>query len=88
MFFKNKIVKNKSDWDKVHPLPQDCLTELRWWMANLSKWNGRSILPQAPEHCIFVDASDKGWGGVFRDQTVQGLWTADERSQSINWRES
>ncbi|KAG2171248.1 hypothetical protein INT43_004102 [Umbelopsis isabellina] len=55
--------------------------------TNLNQWNGRSLLPQTPEHCVFVDASDKGWGGVFRKQVVQGLWTAEERSQSINWRE-
>jgi hypothetical protein len=87
MYFKNNVVKNVRDWDKTYPLPQACLTELRWWLSNLSQWNGRSLLPQTPEHCIFVDASDKGWGGVFQDRVVQGLWTADERVQSINWRE-
>jgi hypothetical protein len=87
MFFKNKMVKNQRDWDNEFPLPQDCLTELRWWLTNLSQWNGRSLLPQTPEHCIFVDASDKGWGGVFQNQVVQGLWAAQEKDQSINWRE-
>ncbi|KAG2181852.1 hypothetical protein INT44_008668 [Umbelopsis vinacea] len=57
------------------------------WMDNLRKWIGRSLLPQASEYSIFVDASDKGWGSVFRNQVVQGLWKAKERAQSINWRE-
>lgn len=87
MHFKNNTVKSVRDWDKTYPLRQACLTELQWWMTNLSQWNGRSLLPQTPEHCVFVDASEKGWGGVFQNQTVQGSWTNEERSQSINWRE-
>ncbi|KAI9277317.1 hypothetical protein BC943DRAFT_364279 [Umbelopsis sp. AD052] len=30
MFFKNNMVKTKSDWDKAQLLPQECLSELRW----------------------------------------------------------
>jgi hypothetical protein len=87
MFFKNTSVTTVADWDKTKPLSQDCLEELHWWLTNLKKWNGRSLLPQTPEHSIYVDASDKGCGGVFQRQSVQGLWTPDESAQSINWRE-
>ncbi|KAJ2961348.1 hypothetical protein NQZ79_g3425 [Umbelopsis isabellina] len=48
---------------------------------------GHSLLPQAPKYCILVDTSDKDWGGAFQHRVVQGLWTADGRFQSINWRE-
>lgn len=48
---------------------------------------GHSLLPQAPKYCILVDTSDKDWGRAFQHRVAQGLWTADGRFQSINWRE-
>jgi hypothetical protein len=87
MFFKNNSVKTRTDWDRLLPLPHNCLEELRWWLTNLSQWNGRTLLPTNHEHTIYVDASDKGWGGVYRQKSVQGLWTGEEAAQSINWRE-
>ena len=38
-------------------------------------------------HTLWVDASDKGFGGVWQNKTVQGLWSHDEATQSINWQE-
>jgi hypothetical protein len=85
--FKNASVKRPADWDKATTLPQQCLEELRWWLTNLSKWNGQSLLPQLPSHTVYVDASNLGWGGSYQGTTVQGLWTQEEAGQSINWRE-
>jgi hypothetical protein len=70
MFFKNNSVKTRTDWDRLLPLPNNCLEELRWRLTNLSQWNGRSLLPTNHEHTIYIDASDKGWGGVYRQKSV------------------
>jgi hypothetical protein len=64
MYFKNSSVKTNKDWDLPIALPPDCLQELKWWLKNLSKWNGRSLLTQTPTHTMYVDASNLGWGGV------------------------
>jgi hypothetical protein len=87
MYFKNSSVKKNKDWDLPIALPPDCLQELKWWLKNLSKWNGRSLLTQTPTHTMYVDASNLGWGGVYRNQSVQGLWSTEEAAESINWRE-
>lgn len=87
LYFKNQTVKTPADRVRLLQIPDDCLRELDWWNKNLQKWNGRSILPQSPEHTLPVDASNLGWGGVFRDHSVQSLWSKDEACESINWRE-
>ncbi|KAG2217076.1 hypothetical protein INT45_013103 [Circinella minor] len=85
--FKIQNVHHNQGWDRLLPLPQNCLDELTWWHQNLTKWNGRSLLPLTPQHTMYVDASDYRWGGVYHQQVVQGHWTTQERAQSINWRE-
>lgn len=56
-------------------------------MENLQLWNGRSIIPQAPKHALYVDASDRGWGAHWRNKRISGLWSREEAQQPINWRE-
>jgi hypothetical protein len=39
--------------------------DLRWWKANMAKWNGKSIIPPQVDLTLDVDASDKGLGAIF-----------------------
>lgn len=87
MFWKNSAVRSSADWDTPRSLSPECIQELQWWYKNLHKWNGRSMMPQSPAHTIHVDASNKGWGGVYQGQVVHGRWTQEEAKESINWRE-
>ncbi|KAG1360263.1 hypothetical protein G6F60_014396 [Rhizopus arrhizus] len=89
---KNQTVHSTSDWDTKHQLTLECIKELRWWQRNLLLWNGKSILPQTPQHTIFVDASNTGWGCSLSlpnqpPLTAYGHWTHQEARMSINWRE-
>lgn len=87
MRFKNQIVKRLNNWDRHHQLTQGCTKELQWRVENLQLWNGRSIIPQAPKHALYVDASDRGWGAHWRNKRISGLWSREEAQQPINWRE-
>lgn len=61
--------------------------ELRLWLSQVRLWNGRSILPPEPQEVVTSDASDAGWGAVWREQSTGGRWSADERAMHINYRE-
>lgn len=87
LYYKNQMVKSTADWDKVLPLDQPSIEELKWWYDNLNKWNGRSILPTTPSATVYVDASNTGWGCHWKNQRAHGYWTHEESLQSINWRE-
>ena len=77
---------------KIHPRSRKYL-RFRWTTrrTNLqqrrSAWNGQSWISPRPQYTLFVDASDRGWGAVLDDTTVQQQWTAQEKTRSINWRE-
>jgi len=55
--------------------------DLRWWQANLAKFNGRAIVPTPPHATLDTDASEKGWGAVHfspegKRHECQGFYTA------------
>lgn len=84
--YKNQTVKYESHWDKPLKLPTECVQELAWW-ENLQKWNGRFLMNPSPEETIYVDASDRGWEGVYGSRVAQVLWPRQDPERSINWRE-
>ena len=53
-------------------LDRASLEELRWWMIEVRKWNGRSILPPQPDLIIETDASLLGWGAVSDNNSTGG----------------
>ena len=58
--------------------------ELRWWIANLEHWNGKTFLAASPDLVICCDASLKGWGAVCGSAGTQGLWSEVESTWHIN----
>ena len=36
--------------------------DLQWWRDHLNEWNGKAILPQAPDMFMEMDASLLRWG--------------------------
>jgi hypothetical protein len=55
--------------------------------AQLQTWNGQSFLRSLPQHKVFTDASDQGWGIVWNQRTWNGLWIQQEPLQHINYKE-
>lgn len=69
-------------WIALTPMMR---TDLQWWMIP-SRWaRGIPFRPPAFTETVFTDASTKGWGVVFRDQSWQGQW--QRQTQHINWLE-
>jgi Reverse transcriptase (RNA-dependent DNA polymerase)/DNA N-6-adenine-methyltransferase (Dam) len=84
---KNLALRRCPSWTSTVSLPAPALLELQWWHRQLQSWNGQSFLPATPQHEVFTDASDLGWGIVWHDQTWSGQWGPQEVSQHINWKE-
>ena len=74
-------------------LSQDCNADLNWWIRLLADWNGKSFFlhpdwtPSADVH-LFTDASaTRGWGAYNDGRWIQGEWTQQQLSNSIEWTE-
>jgi hypothetical protein len=84
---KNAALHHNQSWTAMIHLSQPALMELRWWYQQLQTWNGQSFLPTTPQHEVFTDASDSGWGIVWNNRTWKGLWTPHEAEYHINLKE-
>ena len=80
------LAKEQQNYAANLILPESALSELRWWVRNLSTWNGKSFLNPDPELDIVItsDASLLGWGAEGLGQTTQGRWSQTEMLQHIN----
>ena len=77
------LLVNKSYQAKV-TLTLNCLQELRWWILQMQRWNGKSIIFAGPDLTITSDASKKGLGAALGAKRVQGLCTSEEAGLHIN----
>ncbi|KAK3082557.1 hypothetical protein FSP39_012543 [Pinctada imbricata] len=58
--------------------------EIKWWLAHLESFNGKTILTPVPEMVIETDASKQGWGAYYNNTTIGGLWSIEEQQKHIN----
>ena len=68
-------------WDEV------CLQDLVWWADGSKLDQGTSLESVSPDLMFWSDASDMGWGAHLQGDVVSGLWSEEEKTYSINWRE-
>ena len=69
-------------------ISHEAIQELQWWVDNLEKWNGVSMLAMLPQNVIHTDVSKPGWSFVLDNAKIWfGLFTAFEQSLSNNSRE-
>ena len=65
--------------------------DIMWWHRFLPTWNGVSIIQSGPvsslELRLFTDASDMGFGGVYRDKWFFSGWRCGWGQLHINVRE-
>lgn len=74
------------NYDKHMNLPVTLLPDLRWWHNAIQRPFNR-IREDTHDLEIFSDASTTGWGAACGKGTASGLWSAQERSQHINYLE-
>ncbi len=86
---QQSLNKEKDNWEAQVHLSGEAKTELGWWLGELERWNGRAMLTPSPTVEVETDASDSGWGIAIRNSSFRtfGHWSAQERNQSINYRE-
>ncbi|MCG8672764.1 MAG: hypothetical protein MI867_25410 [Pseudomonadales bacterium] len=76
------------------PLCEPVVEEVQFWDRHFGRMDGQPIWPAdaVEESFVYSDASDSGWGGVFRRspfsaEIAQGYFVPAERRQSSTWRE-
>ena len=65
--------------------------DLQWWQDFLPEWNGVEIIQEHPlsshQLCFWTDASDLGFGALFRDSWIMSQWKEGWGAHHINIRE-
>lgn len=81
---KNQSLRQTLNYNSEISLSEEALTELDWWIHQLSHWNGRAILSCQPTIQIQTDASRWGWGAVSEQVPIGGPWLKEEKNLHIN----
>ena len=68
-------------------LDEDFWLDFEWWESFLPKWNGMGKWIQEQLEEVWTDASNRGFGGIWREETMAGHWFSSQREYHINWRE-
>ncbi|XP_073438898.1 uncharacterized protein [Dendrobates tinctorius] len=93
--FRSRILQRNIflQWDRSislleHPFLPSIQTResLKWWLTSTLVHLGWTF-PPVHWQVVSTDASPLGWGKVFRHLTVQGRWSRQESSLSINFLE-
>ena len=58
--------------------------DLRWWVNNLSHWNGRKVSQPFPYCVIEKNTSNIGWGAFLKGEAMGGCWGPEEQRLHIN----
>ncbi|KAG1037455.1 hypothetical protein G6F43_012861 [Rhizopus delemar] len=78
-------------WEAPFLLSNNSRTELTWWLTYVTDKNSlpiQRIDNPTPAITIHLDASDIAWGVSSPEIETTGYWTDEEKTQSINVRES
>lgn len=77
------LVINDGDFDGTMRIPLSIRSDLEWWSSHIMHANN-SIKTKKFSLTIFSDAPLTGWGAACNNRTG-GLWSAEERVNSINY---
>lgn len=84
---KTKALRaNGFDFSKSISLSPVAREDLNWWLKNLGSESVK-IESKIADHCIQTDASSFGYGGVYGDRKISGLWSPSEITLHINVKE-
>ena len=59
----------------------------QWWLRHPAVTAGVPLHPLPPDHHVFTDASETGWGAVLGSYSVTVPWTPEQAKWSSNQRE-
>ena len=81
---KSKAIKvHKGNYDSLMSLDENAIDNLVWWTKNtISAYN--EIFKGTPVANLYTDASNLGWGAVYRNKRTQGGWNRKEQQLHIN----
>ena len=82
------LARNWFDFDRSMALSPKVLTELKWWLDNVTTAYRPVHVPN-PEVVMSTDASFQGWGYHLKSTNAKfgGRWTVEERTHDINYLE-
>ena len=83
-FLKNRAFARTQSFETSLTISQEAKDELRWWIREVVKWNGRPVSLEPPHMEIETDVYLLGWGAHCRGKSTGGMWTAEERRAHIN----
>lgn len=72
------------DMETKIPISLEVLEAVHWWQNRTNLTAGVRIHPDQPDHLLYTDASNAGWGAHVGDLRAQGLWTQTEKAWHIN----
>ncbi|KAM4690422.1 uncharacterized protein WCC33_017807 [Rhinophrynus dorsalis] len=75
--------KDPANWYRRIPILTATRKELAWWIRKKNLTQGRP-LTEPPKQILTTDASCQGWGGVWNQKSVQGVWSDQEQKLHIN----
>ena len=80
---------SSKDYEHKIKLSPHSRLQIRWWLDNVDKKNGKPIRPEKPTVFIQTDASLVGWGAFDLKSCVSdgGRWTEAEGNFPINYLE-
>ena len=64
-------------------LSSEAKQELMWWKHNV-RFRSKKIRLGSPKFVLTTDASNEGWGAVFKGESTGGRWSESEKDQHIN----
>ena len=77
----------KGDWEEVIALEEWLLPHLAWWLDRENTTKGVSLTPFKPEHTLYTDASQWGYGATMGDLQISQQWYPEEAKLHSNNRE-
>ena len=79
----------RRDWayETMVDVTQERRSDLRWWIANVNRHNGRALEITQWDLTIESDASKMGWGASCQGVRTEGPWSVQETSDTINYLE-
>ena len=87
-FHLNMYWKNRKNLFQLIPVTDRIKLELTWWTDPLNVMCGTPLCPGPITEVLTTDASLIGFGGVWRDQELSGVWLPSEAKNHINYLEA
>ncbi|XP_071578072.1 uncharacterized protein [Temnothorax nylanderi] len=81
-----RLIINDGNFETRMTVPRSIQSDLEWWHSHVMSSSG-PIRTKIFSATIFTDASMTGWGAAWEGNSTRGLWSADERTNHINFLE-